>query len=284
MRWHKSQKKSIEPMWKSFGKKKLLSSPPPRSRQLRKTIMESKNPDVKFILEAFVGSLLALTAEGNLLLEDEQGGQLRTRLTRCCQKIIKQTHPCSPTRCYVREPAISAQRRQQSKAGGRNVVRKTSQTPQKASMTDSSIASSTSIQDSSPSSCWQGASNTSRQLSTTLIKSARWRCTPTESSFKESEVDNLLHKNDHLKTQNAQELSDDCTRTTIEKPERPRRIPRNTTESRTDIGTQKVFTDSSDKQENLVTPCHHSPQAWRPHEKRRGTIASISTRAHSPSA
>ena len=59
--------------------------------------MENKNPDVKFILEALVGSLLALTTEGNLLLEDEQGGQLRTRLTRTCQKIIKQNHPCSGT-------------------------------------------------------------------------------------------------------------------------------------------------------------------------------------------
>ena len=78
-------------------------------------------------------------------------------------------------------------------------------------MTDSSIASSTSIPDSSPSSCWQGSSITSRQLSTTLIKSARRRCTPTGSSFKGSEVDNQLHQKDNLKTQNAQELSY-CTR------------------------------------------------------------------------
>ena len=71
--------------------------------------MENKNPDVKFILEALVGSLMALTTEGDLLLEDELSGQLRIRLTRSGQKIIKQNHPCSPTRCYVREPAISAQ-------------------------------------------------------------------------------------------------------------------------------------------------------------------------------
>ena len=128
-------------------------------------------------------------------------------------------------------------------------------------MTYSSIASSTSIQDSSPSSCWQGSSITSRRLSTTLIKSVRRRYTPTGSSFKESEVDYQLHKNDNLKTQNAQELSDDCTRTTIEKPERPGRIPRNTTETRTDIGTQNVFTDSSHKQENLVTQLFMAPQS-----------------------
>ena len=69
-------------------------------------------------------------------------------------------------------------------------------------MTDSSITSSTSIQDSSPISCWQGSSIASRRLSTSH---ARRRCTATGSSFKESEVDNQLHKNDNLKTQNAQE-------------------------------------------------------------------------------
>ena len=48
--------------------------------------MENKNPDVKFILEALVGSLLALTTEAEPLLEDEKGGQLRTQLTRSRQK------------------------------------------------------------------------------------------------------------------------------------------------------------------------------------------------------
>ena len=121
-------------------------------------------------------------------------------------------------------------------------------------MTDSSIASSTSIRDSSPSSCWQGASNTSRQLSTTLIKSARWRCA-NWIIFKESEVDNQLHKNDNLKTQNAQEEYPG----TRQKPEQI-------------LGPKNVFTDSSHKQENLVTQLFMAPQSssMAPSRKKEG--------------
>ena len=41
--------------------------------------METKNTDVKFILEARVGSLMALTAEGDLLLAHQHSKSLKNK-------------------------------------------------------------------------------------------------------------------------------------------------------------------------------------------------------------
>ena len=262
----------MNPYGKSFGKK-LLSSPPPRSRQLRKTIMENKNPDVKFILGAFVGSLMALTTEGDLLLEDELGGQLRTRLTRSCQKnhqakssVFSDSMLCSGT--HDQRPVTATFKSRWTKR------RQKDESNASKGINDRFLDCEFNVNPGFISE--QLLARIKHHVPSTvditctpdLIKSGRWRCTRTGSSFKESEVDNQLHKNDNLKTQNAQELSDYASRV------RPGLGI--TTESRTDIGTQNVFTDFSHKQENLVTPWQNSPQAGRPHEKRRRTVSTVS--------
>ena len=90
-----------------------------QKKTITQTLMEYQNPDVKFILEALVGSLMTLTAEGDLLLENQnfeskrkERGQSRVRLSHGCQESIRQNHTRSPTQCYFRTPMTSLGRRQ----------------------------------------------------------------------------------------------------------------------------------------------------------------------------
>ena len=121
--------------------------------------MRRWSPDVKFILEARVGSLLTLTEEGDPFLEDrvaqeqnvgscESNGRL-TLLKNPPGRII----PVLRLNVMFRKDTTSPKRQQLFKASGRKVVKKAVQTPQKESTTNPSIASPTSIQDSPPSSC-----------------------------------------------------------------------------------------------------------------------------------
>ena len=66
-------RKRVEKLWKTalFGTTSLQKG------KKMQTWMESKHPDVKFILEALVGSLTALTAEGDLLLDDKNSQPLK---------------------------------------------------------------------------------------------------------------------------------------------------------------------------------------------------------------
>ena len=48
----------IETMWKSFGKTGVFATTTLQKRTIMQTEIENKNPDVKFNLEALVGSLV----------------------------------------------------------------------------------------------------------------------------------------------------------------------------------------------------------------------------------
>ena len=80
---------------------------------IAQTEMENRNPDVNFILEALVGSLFTLTAEGDLLSEDQniESFKNRTRavaspIGSVSSKTHQAHHTFSPTQCHVREPTI----------------------------------------------------------------------------------------------------------------------------------------------------------------------------------
>ena len=70
---HMSQKMGISKPCGKHRKKAL------KERTKAQTKMENKNPDVKFISEALVGSLTASTAEEDLLLEDQNVKSLKNR-------------------------------------------------------------------------------------------------------------------------------------------------------------------------------------------------------------
>ena len=64
----RSQKKSIS---KPCGKASDKKQPSLPKRTKMQTKLENKEPDVRFIPEALIGSLMGWTAEGDLLLEDQ---------------------------------------------------------------------------------------------------------------------------------------------------------------------------------------------------------------------
>ena len=98
-------------------------------------------------------SSTTLTAEGDLLLEDQKFEPFKIR-TWAVASPIEPFKIIRVLRLNVMFGNPRPKRRQHAKTGGRKVVRKASETHQKAPMTESSVATSTSIQDSPPSSYW----------------------------------------------------------------------------------------------------------------------------------
>ena len=65
-------------MWRRFGKTALFATVLLQNKATMRAAMEDKYQDVPFILNAFSGSLLVLTAEGHFLVEDQKFESLKT--------------------------------------------------------------------------------------------------------------------------------------------------------------------------------------------------------------
>ena len=67
----------VEAMWRSFGEASLFATISLQKKMTMQAAMESNYPAVQCFLEALVGSLTAVTAEGDLLLGDQSFESLK---------------------------------------------------------------------------------------------------------------------------------------------------------------------------------------------------------------
>ena len=178
------------------SRKMFISRPCGKASPLRHDLVSEKGDDAsrdgghvsKCLLEALVGSFFDFDRREKPFgrrskLTSVTQESSRFRLTQVCQKFIRKT-----ASAFIRQHAsgsseIQCVRRQRNfKAGGRRVVDKAGQTPQKVSTLNFSIAKSLSIFVPTPRSYWQRSHITVRRLSTTLVRSACRIRTPIASS------------------------------------------------------------------------------------------------------
>ena len=122
-------------MWKSFRKTGLFATISSIVRTKMQTEMENQDPDVKFTLEALVGSLTTLSGRRPLARRSEnpsqsrtERGQFQVRLAHTSKNPSRQHHTRSPSRYHVRGPVIRPVRRSSGRKPARSAKQRISST------------------------------------------------------------------------------------------------------------------------------------------------------------